>query len=64
VIAASCRTCGSVKVYIGSTYVATVSLYSWQAQYRRVFPLPARTRTLRGTLTVRSGSSRALRGAY
>ena len=41
VIAATCTTCGAVRVYIGSRYVGTVSLRAPSTRYRQVFDLRA-----------------------
>lgn len=40
VIAATCATCGAVRVYIGSRYVGTVSLRAAATHYRQVLDLP------------------------
>ena len=41
VVAATCTTCGAVRVYIGSRYVGTVSLRAASTHYRQVLDLPA-----------------------
>src|SRR5205823_11959102 len=40
VVAATCTTCGAVRVYIGSRYVGTVNLRASASRYRQVFDLP------------------------
>ena len=40
VIAATCGTCGGVRVYIGTRYVGTASLHASGTHYRQVLDLP------------------------
>jgi hypothetical protein len=39
IIATACKTCGSVSVYVGSTRVGSISLYSAKTVARRLFLL-------------------------
>jgi hypothetical protein len=39
VVAATCTTCGAVRVYIGSRYVGTVNLRASSTRYRQLFDL-------------------------
>ena len=56
-LAETCKACGSVKVYWGSTLLRTVSLYSATTQYRRLIAVATFTSARTGTLTIRIYSS-------
>ena len=61
VLAATCRTCGSVKVYLGSRYLGTVSLKSPRTRTQQLLELPVLPRVTRGTVTLRTTSPRTVR---
>ena len=56
-LATTCRTCGSVRVYWGSTLLRTVSLYSPTTQYRRPLIVTTFAAARSGTLTIVVSSS-------
>ena len=56
-LATTCRTCGSVRVYLGSTLLRTISLYSPTTQYRRLITVATFASARSGTLTIRVSSS-------
>jgi hypothetical protein len=57
VVATSCAKCGSVRVYVGKTYVGSINLDSPSTRYRQVFLLSGFT--LRsGTIKIRTTSSK------
>lgn len=58
IVATLCSTCGSVDVYLGSTKLGRVSLYSATTKYKRVLWLPALSTSRGGTLLLKSTSSR------
>lgn len=60
VVATTCSTCGSLDVWVGSTYAGRVSLVSSTWRTKQVRWLPAFTSTRAGTLTVRTTSSRTV----
>ncbi|HEY2791790.1 MAG TPA: hypothetical protein VGJ28_05510, partial [Micromonosporaceae bacterium] len=57
IVATTCSTCGSVKVYIGTTYLGTVSLHSATTVHKVVFALPAQSVVRTGTLEIKSTSA-------
>ena len=56
-----CRTCGSVKVYIGTRYLGTVRLTSAQTQTKQMRYLPFQTAVRTGKLTLRTTSAAPVR---
>ena len=56
-LATTCRTCGSVKVYWGKTLLRTVSLVSTRTTYRKVISVAIFTSAHSGTLTIKVSSS-------
>ena len=57
VVAATCTTCGAVRVYIGSRYVGTASLRASGTHYRQVIDLPPFAMTS-GTVKLVTSSNR------
>jgi hypothetical protein len=57
IVATTCSTCGSVKVYIGSTLIGTISLHASTTHYKVIFNLPAQSVTRTGTLQIKSTST-------
>ena len=53
----TCRTCGSVKVYWGSTLLRKISLYSARTVNRRLINVTTFTSARSGTLTITVSSS-------
>lgn len=53
VVATRCPTCGSVRVYVGTTLIGTISLYASTTQQRVVIPLPKRA-VVTGSVTFRT----------
>ena len=41
IVATTCRTCGKVKVRIGSKVIGTINLHSTRTKHRRLLLLPA-----------------------
>ena len=60
IIVTTCSTCGSVDVYVGSTYAGRVSAYSSSWRTKQVKWLPAFGSTRSGTLTLRTTSTRTV----
>lgn len=58
IIATTCSTCGSLDVWVGSTYAGRVSLVSSTWRTKQVKWLATFTSTRSGTLTLRTTSSR------
>jgi hypothetical protein len=56
-IATTCPRCGSVRVYLGSTLLKSISLSSATTVYRKVIPIASFSATHSGTLTIRVVSS-------
>ena len=56
-LATTCRTCGTVKVYWGSTLLKTVSLYSATTVNKKVIPIKTFTTARSGTLKIKVVSS-------
>ncbi|HEX5827570.1 MAG TPA: hypothetical protein VFY23_08625, partial [Candidatus Limnocylindrales bacterium] len=56
-VATTCPTCGSVKVYWGSTFLKTVSLRSTTTMNQRVLPLATFSSARTGTVTIKVVSS-------
>ncbi len=56
-LATTCATCGSVKVYLGSTLLKTVSLYSATTVYRKLISVKSWRSAHKGTLTIKVASS-------
>ena len=61
VLATTCRTCGSVKVYVGSTYVGTAKLTSSTTRARQMKYLPLLAAPRTGRVTLRTTSSAPVR---
>ena len=57
VVATTCSTCGSVKVYIGSVYLGTISLHASSTHHKVIFHLPTQSVTRSGTLMIKSTSA-------
>ena len=57
-VATSCPTCGTVRVYLGSTLLRSISLYSATTINRRVFSVATFSSIRSGTVTVKLSSSR------
>ena len=57
IVATTCPTCGSVKVYLGSTLLRTVSLVSSTTVNRHVIAVATFTSVRAGTVTVKVSSS-------
>jgi hypothetical protein len=53
IVATTCSTCGSAKVYWGSTLLRTISLYSATTMSRRVLPVAAWGSPRSGTLSIK-----------
>ena len=60
VVLTTCSTCGSVDVYVGSTYAGRVSAYSSSWRTKQVKWLPAFGSARSGTLTLRTTSTRTV----
>lgn len=56
-VATTCPTCGTVKVYWGSTLLRTIKLTSATTVQRKLIPVTTFTRARTGTLTIRISSS-------
>jgi hypothetical protein len=56
-VATSCPTCGTVRVYLGSTLLRSISLYSATSVYRRVFTVAGFSSIRSGTVTVKVSST-------
>jgi len=56
-IATTCSTCGTVRVYLGSALLKSVSLYSPTTVHRAIVPVVALSKWRVGTLTIRVSSS-------
>ena len=56
-VATTCATCGSVKVYLGSTLLRTISLQSTATVYRKTFTVAAFPSLRSGTVTVKVATS-------
>jgi hypothetical protein len=56
-LATTCSTCGTVKVYWGSTLLKTVSLYSKTTVTKKLIPVASFGSGRRGTLTIKVSSS-------
>lgn len=54
VVATTCSTCGSVEVYVGSTRIGTVSLWSSTTKTKQTKSLPVLTSARSGTVTLRA----------
>ena len=52
-----CPTCGSVGVYVGSTLITTVNLFSSVTHYKRLIEVDASGSVKSGTLTLRQASA-------
>jgi hypothetical protein len=57
IVATTCPACGSVRVYLGSTLLKTVSLVSSTTVYRRVITVAVFSSVRAGTVTVKLSSS-------
>jgi alpha-tubulin suppressor-like RCC1 family protein len=57
ILVTTCRTCGTVRVYWGSTLLRTISLYSATTAYRRLLAITTFTSARSGTLSIRVISS-------
>ncbi len=57
-VATSCPTCGTVRVYLGSTLLRSINLYSSTTINRRIFTVAKFTSIRSGTVTVKVSSSR------
>jgi len=56
-VATKCATCGTVSVYLGTTYIGSVNLYAATTQRQTVIALPAQASVFSGTLKVTTRSS-------
>ena len=56
-VATSCPACGTVRVYLGSTLLRSISLYSATTINRRIFTVAKFTSIRSGTVTVKVSSS-------
>jgi hypothetical protein len=56
-VATSCPTCGTVRVYLGSTLLRTISLYSATTIHRHVYVVKQFSSVRTGTVTVKLSSS-------
>ena len=56
-VATTCSTCGSVKVYLGSTLLKSISLHSTTTVNRKVFTVLVSTSTKTGTLSIKVSTS-------
>jgi hypothetical protein len=57
IVATTCPTCGSIKVYWGSTLLRTISLTSATTINRRLISVTTFTTARTGTLTIKVSSS-------
>jgi hypothetical protein len=57
IVATTCRTCGKVRVYWGSTLLRTVSLYSAKTVHRKLITVATFSGARRGTLSIKVYSS-------
>jgi hypothetical protein len=57
IVATTCSTCGTVKIYRGTTLLRTISLYSAATQHRRVLNVTTFTANRTGTIKVKVSSS-------
>jgi hypothetical protein len=55
-VATTCSGCGTVKVYLGTTLLKTVSLAASSTHRRQVIPIDVSTATKSGTITVKQAS--------
>jgi hypothetical protein len=57
ILATTCATCGSVRVYWGSTLLKTISLHSSTTVNRKLLTVATFSRARSGTLTIKVYSS-------
>jgi hypothetical protein len=56
-VATTCSTCGTVKVYWGSTLLKTISLASSTTVYRKVFTITTFSAVKTGTVVIKVSTS-------
>jgi hypothetical protein len=56
-LASTCSTCGSVKVYWGTSLLKTINLYSSTTVNRKLFTVVTFTSARSGTLAIKISSS-------
>jgi hypothetical protein len=56
-VATTCKGCGTVKVYLGSTLLKTISLASSTTMYRKVFTIATFSAAKTGTISIKVATS-------